>query len=187
MRIVSGQAKMVTPAHVEGRRGQSGPPHRWLSIAAIALGLLLGLRLLANPSRPALAPADRPWKARAATLRYVSGSPATLEVQLSLENASAEAVRRVQAALLLPPALKNRVTRTTYWDPLLEGMEVDYWPPQTARTLSFGLKLANLGRDDAIRLLEEASLRIRWTPADPDPRGTRLEQTLHVTDLWRSR
>lgn len=202
MRLAPGQAKTVSsapsrlpetqpeegPARGEVRRGESSPPRRrWLSATALLLGLLLGLRLLANPSRPALAPASRPWKARVASLRYVSGAPATLEVQLTLENASAEAVRRVQAALLLPSALRDGVTRTAYWDPLLEGMEVDYWAPQTARTLSFGLKLSNVGRDEAIHLLEGASLRLRWSPAELNPRDMQLEQTLLVADLWRSR
>ncbi|MCL5676983.1 MAG: hypothetical protein M1602_03820 [Firmicutes bacterium] len=168
-----------------GRGGRRRSNRRWLAAAAAALGLLLGLRLLTAPLRPALAPASRPWKAKIASLNYIGGNPATLEVQLALENASAEAVRRVQMALLLPPVLKAGVVRTTYWDPLLEGMEVDYWAPQSSRTLSFGLKLSTLGRDEAIQLLEGAALRLRWTPAEPDPRGTKLEQTLKIADLWR--
>lgn len=158
-----------------------------LSLLLILAGMLIGLRLLTGQERPAVAPASRPWIARVSSLNYVEGAPATLEVQLTLENAGAEAVRRVQVALLMPPALKESIARTTYWDPLLEGLEADYWPPQTSRTLSFGLKLAKLDRDQAIQLLEQSSLRLTWMPADMDPRGTRLTQTLTFFDLWRQK
>lgn len=158
-----------------------------LSVLLILAGMLLGLRLLAGREQPAVAPASRPWTARVSSLSYVDGAPATLEVELRLDNAGAEAVRRVQVALLMPQALKESISRTTYWDPLLEGLEVDYWPPQTSRTLSFGLKLSKLDRDQAIQLLDQSSLRLTWMPADMDPRGTRLTQSIHFFDLWRQK
>ena len=157
---------------------------RWLSLLLITVGMLLGLRLLAMPSRPAIAPASKPWTAQVAALTYQEGKPATLEVRVTLTNSSAEAVRRVQAMLLLPPPLRNNVVRTAYWDPLLEGGEIDYWGPQTGRTASFGLKLSGVSRDEALKLLEETGIKLSWSPAELDPQGTRLEQVLTFKELW---
>lgn len=177
----------ITPGQVGRPAPRQEPRPNRLSLFLILTGILIGLRLVAAPARPAVAPATRPWTARVSSLNYMAGAPATLEVQLSMENASAEAARRVQLALLLPPGLKESMSRTAYWDPLLEGLEVDYWPPQTSRTLSFGLKLSRLNRDEAIRLLDQSTLRLTWMPEDMDPRGTRLTQSLSLADLWRSR
>lgn len=160
---------------------------RWLSWAIVLVGALIGLRLLALPHRPALAPASRPWTAQVNSLTYVGGDPATLEVGLALSNSSAEAVRRVQAALVLPPPLNDKLVRPTYWDPLLEGGELDYWAPQSGRPLSFGLKLKGIDREQALSLLEQTTLRLSWSPAELDPRGTRLQQTLRFADLWPAR
>ncbi|MHB9145530.1 MAG: hypothetical protein ACYC5Y_09395 [Symbiobacteriia bacterium] len=157
---------------------------RWLSWAALLFGALIGLRLLAMPHQPAFAPASRPWVAQVTSLTYMGGDPATLEVRLTLNNDSKEAVRRVQAALALPPPLKDNLLRTANWDPLLEGSELDYWAPQTGRAVTFALQLKGVAREQALTLLEQVALRLNWSPAELDPQGTRLEQSLRFADLW---